>query len=107
MTRSQLDSILGSVGTFFAKVGIPAGVLVMLMLMVWAAASTLHESVVVPMVETTTDFIRATQKTQERQAETLEAISDGKDQQTEILQEIAAGQKELHAEIRALVAPKQ
>ncbi len=106
MTQRQAE-ILDAVGKFSARVGVPACVLAAVLGMIWTASSTLHESVVVPVVTAHTEFIAATQKTQERQAETLEAMASAREQQTQILHEIAEGQREIHKLIGELPRAKE
>lgn len=98
MTQRQAE-ILQETGRFIAKVGAPTAILLIMLFMFWKAAHSLHESVVIPVVSAHTEFIHATQLTQARQAATLEAMAAGRQQQTEILHEIAEGQREIQEAI--------
>lgn len=81
---------------FIKLVGVPTGVLAVILYWVGAATDRLHDSVLVPTITAHTQFLKATVETQERQAEALEKLTDTRVQQTQILEEIAAGQREIH-----------
>ncbi len=95
MTRTEFFDALNPLGRFMSQVGIPAGVLLVILLMIWRASATLHDTVLVPVVKSHTEFLAATQSTQERQAATLEVMSSAREQQTESLREISDGQREI------------
>ena len=89
MTRSEMVEALGPIGGFLNVIGIPAGMLAFLLFMLWQAASSLHTSVVVPIVESHTEYLEQT-------SETLRSLGETQARQAETLQEIAAGQRDIH-----------
>jgi hypothetical protein len=99
VTRSEIAEALGPVGVFFNAIGIPAGMLLLIVTgggyMIWAAASSIHHSVVVPYVTAHTEYLQQT-------SETLRALSNTQARQTETLQEIASGQRDIHEAIKRL-----
>lgn len=58
------------------------------------AAVALHETVLVPVVESHTTFLRTT-------SDTLSTLSRAQERQADTLEELAAGQRELQHAIRA------
>lgn len=65
------------------KFGVPVVLLLVLLWMIRESASVLHDSIVVPMVQTHTEFLISTSKTlgeisktQSSQAETLKQLGD-------------------------------
>ena len=93
---TQRTSDLIDVGIRIAReFGVPC---VMLFSLVWCAreaAIALHRTVLVPVVETHTEFIAST-------SETLKSLGRTQDRQAETLQEIAVGQREIQKEIGTL-----
>jgi hypothetical protein len=83
---------LGPLGGFLNVIGIPAGMLAFLLFMLWQAASSLHTSVVVPIVESHTEYLEQT-------SATLRSLGEIQGRQAETLQEIAAGQRDIHEAI--------
>lgn len=71
---------------------------VMLAIIMWCgreAAMALHETVLVPVVESHTLFLRTT-------SETLQTLSQAQVRQAETLEELAAGQSEIERAIGSL-----
>jgi hypothetical protein len=94
MTQYQKDRL--ELGLQFIKlVGVPTFVLSVILYWLGAATDRLHDSVLVPAMTSHTQFLKATVETQERQAVALEKLTDNRVQQTQILEEIAAGQQEI------------
>jgi len=90
-TRDRLE-----LGIQFVKVvGVPTAILSVVLWWIGAATDRLHDSVLVPTVTAHSAFLASTTKTQERQADALEQLTDNRVQQTKILEEIAAGQQEI------------
>ncbi len=94
MTRSELIEALGPTGALLNTIGIPAGVLAVILWMFWSASATLHDTVVVPWVQSHTEYVQAT-------SETLRVLAETQGRQAETLQEIAAGQREIISRIGA------
>lgn len=92
MTRSEMVEALGPVGGFLNVIGIPAGMLVFLFWMAWQAGSAIHTTVVVPIVESHAEFLQQT-------SATLRSLGETQVRQAETLQEIAAGQRDIHEAI--------
>ena len=80
---------------FIKLVGVPTGILAVILWWIGAATDRLHDSVLVPTITAHTQFLKSTVETQERQATALEKLTDNRIQQTEILEEIASGQREI------------
>ena len=97
-TRDRLE-----LGFQFVKlVGVPTFVLSVVLYWIGAATDRLHDSVLVPTVTAHSSFLKSTVETQERQADALEKLTDNRIQQTQILEEIAVGQRELRDAIQGL-----
>lgn len=99
MTRSEIVEALGPTGAFLNSIGIPAGVLLLILYMFWAASSTLHETVVVPVVKSHTEYLEQT-------SATLRSLGETQCRQAETLQEIAVGQRELLQQIKTAIPPR-
>lgn len=67
------------------RFGVPVVILAAFLWMAREAATSVHTSVVVPIVESHTKFLEETSRTQSQQAETL--------------RELAVGQKEIHSHL--------
>jgi hypothetical protein len=74
------------------RFGVPFLVLLAMLWMVREAATGLHQTVVVPIVKSHTEFLAGTR-------ETLREISTTQSQQAEALREIAVGQLEIRRAI--------
>jgi hypothetical protein len=70
--------------------GFPCLVLAVLLWLVREAAHALHRTVLVPVVDAHSSFLRQT-------TATLEGLGRTQEQQAETLQELAAGQREIHS----------
>lgn len=90
-TRDKLELAI----QFVKVVGVPSAVLGVVLWWIGAATDRLHDSVLVPTVTAHSAFLRSTMETQERQATALEQLTDNRVQQTQILEEIAAGQQQI------------
>jgi len=88
VTRSDLIDALGPAGTFLNAIGVPAGVLLLILWMFWRAMGTLHETVVIPIVESHTEYLQQT-------SATLRSLGETQGRQAKTLQEIATGQREI------------
>jgi hypothetical protein len=64
------------------------------------AAVALHRTVLVPVVESHTTFLETT-------SDTLRVLGSAQNRQAETLEEIAAGQREIHATIHRMEAEKR
>lgn len=95
MTRDQIIDALGPMGGFLNSIGIPAGVLLVILWMFWQASATLHETVVVPIVESHTEYLHQT-------SATLRSLGETQCRQAETLQELATGQREIHQAIQRI-----
>lgn len=92
MTRGEIIEALGPTGALLNTIGIPAGILAVILWMFWQASATLHETVVVPIVESHTEYLKQT-------SATLRSLGETQVRQAETLQEIAAGQREIISRI--------
>jgi hypothetical protein len=92
VTRTEIVEALGPTGALLNTIGIPAGVLAVILWMFWQASATLHETVVVPIVESHTEYLHQT-------SATLRSLGETQCRQAETLQEIAAGQRDIHEAI--------
>lgn len=70
------------------RFGVPFVILVAILWMAREAATSVQHSVIVPIVQSHTEFLEVTSKT-------LHEIGKTQDQQAETLREIAVGQKEI------------
>lgn len=82
--------------------GFPTVMLCLLLGGLWTIGAKLHDSVIVPLVVTHTEFMRATKETQARQADALETLSDSKDATVGLLQSISDSQDQIKNDIRAI-----
>lgn len=89
--QSVLDTFLRIADRF----GVPCVILAVVMFFGREAAIALHGTVVEPMVKSHVEFLDAT-------AETLKEIGQVQRQQTATLQELAAGQRDLHEIVKAM-----
>lgn len=94
-TRDKLELAI----QFVKVVGVPTAILSVVLWWIGAATDRLHDSVLVPTVTAHSQFLKSTMETQERQATALEQLTDNRIQQTQILEEIAAGQQEILSRI--------
>lgn len=78
------------------KFGVPCLILATFIWMTREAAVSLHKTVVVPIVESHTEFLDRMSKTQERQAETLEELAEGQNEIRTVL--ITSGSKNFQKE---------
>jgi hypothetical protein len=74
------------------RFGVPVVILAAILWMAREAATSVHNSVIVPMVESHTQFLEVTSMT-------LHELGKTQDQQAETLREIADSQKEIHEEL--------
>jgi hypothetical protein len=92
VTRSEIVEALGPTGALLNTIGIPAGLLAVILWMFWTGSAALHETVVVPIVESHTEYLHQT-------SATLRSLGETQCRQAETLQEIAAGQRDIHEAI--------
>lgn len=71
------------------RIGVSAAILAAFLWLAREAATSLHSSVVVPIVKSHTEFLDTTSKT-------LVELSQTQRQQSETLQELAIGQRDIH-----------
>lgn len=88
MTEETKQSILD--GLF--RLGAPAVILAALLWMIREASSSVHSTILVPIVQAHTEYLDATRKT-------LDGIEQTQQQQAATLHEIAEGQREIKAVI--------
>ena len=88
MTDEQKQNIIDAAMRVAERFGVPVVILAAILWMTREAATSLHHSVVVPVVKSHTEFLEATQNT-------LHEISSTQDQQAKTLQELAVGQREI------------
>lgn len=74
------------------RFGVPAMVLAAMLWMAREAATSVHHTIVVPMIQSHTEFLETTR-------ETLHEIGKTQTQQAETLREIAEGQRDIQHEI--------
>lgn len=74
------------------RFGVPVVILGAILWMAREAATSVHHTVIVPMVESHTQFLEAT-------SETLHEIGKTQSQQAETLKELADSQKDIHSEL--------
>lgn len=89
MTHEEVRTTLLSVAERF---GVPCVILAVFIWLAREAAVSLNQTVVVPIVESHTEFLDKMASTQERQAETLEEIASG---QNEIRRVLVSGESAL------------
>jgi hypothetical protein len=99
VTRSEIVEALGPTGAFLNSIGIPAGVLLLILYMFWSGSAALHETVVLPVVKSHTEYLEQT-------SATLRSLGETQCRQAETLQEIAVGQREIMQQIRSSIPPK-
>ena len=87
MTHEEVKSTLISVAE---KFGVPCVILAAFMWMAREAAVSVHKTVVVPMVESHTEFLDSTRDTLDRMCTTQE-------RQEETLEELASGQSDIRS----------
>ena len=93
MTQQTSDAI--DVGIRIAReFGFPVVMVCILLYGLREAAVAVHQTVVVPVVESHATFLRQT-------TATLEGLGRTQEQQAETLRELAAGQREIHAAVTA------
>lgn len=94
MTQQQAD--VGGMGMRIAReFGFPVVVLLIVLWCIREAAWSLHTTVLVPVVESHTLFIRST-------SETLKSLGETQDKQAETLHEIAEGQRDIQRAVGKL-----
>lgn len=74
------------------QLGVPAIILAVLLWLIRDAAVSLHTTVLVPIVQSHTEFLESTRST-------LEEIGKTQQQQATTMSEIAAGQREIKAAV--------
>lgn len=101
MTREEftkIDVAFKAVREF----GFPTVMLTLLLAGLWVIGGKVHDSVIVPLVSTHTEFMKATRETQARQADALETLSQSKDAAVGLLQSISESQDQIKDDIRAI-----
>jgi hypothetical protein len=99
MTDETKSNVLDVAMRVAERFGVPVVILAAVFWMAREAATSLHSTVLVPIVQSHTQFLDSTQ-------ETLREISTTQDRQAETLHELAEGQRELRHTLGG-VLPKQ
>jgi len=99
VTRSEIAEALGPIGVFLNAIGIPTGLLLLVVTgggyMIWSGVSALHETVLVPYVEANAEYLKQT-------SATLQSLGETQRRQSDTLQEIAVGQRDIHQALQRL-----
>jgi len=74
------------------RFGVPVVILAAVLWMAREAATSVHSTVIVPMIESHAQFLEST-------SQTLHELGKTQDQQAETLREIAVGQRDIHNEL--------
>lgn len=88
MDEKGSSGIMEGAYRFAERFGVPVVLLLALLWMIHNAAIALHGTVLVPVVQSHTEFLKQT-------SETLQEIGTTQVQQAKTLQELAAGQREI------------
>lgn len=88
MEEKPSATLIDGVIRFGERFGVPVVMLAALLYMIHGAAVALHTTVLVPVVQSHTEFLDATR-------ETLHEIGATQQQQAKTLQELAVGQREI------------
>lgn len=99
MTQATSDMIDVAI-RIAREFGFPIVMLAVVVFCFREAAVALHQTVLIPVVESHTEFISST-------TDTLKSLGRTQEQQAETLQEIAAGQHEIQHEIGRLRSDKE
>ncbi len=91
MTTETIEIVLRTAREF----GVPFIVLAVLLWLLREAAHAMHRTVVIPVVEAHSTFLRQT-------TATLEGLGRTQEQQADTLRELAAGQREIQSAIGRL-----
>jgi hypothetical protein len=91
MTTETIEIVLRTAREF----GVPFIVLAVLLWLLREAAHAMHRTVVIPVVEAHSTFLRQT-------TATLEGLGRSQEQQADTLRELAAGQREIQSAIGRL-----
>lgn len=89
MTEEQKSQNYEIAIRLIERIGVSAAILAAFLWLAREAATSLHSSVVVPIVKSHTEFLDTTSKT-------LVELSQTQRQQSETLQELAIGQRDIH-----------
>jgi hypothetical protein len=92
MTDETKQTIIDVALRAAERFGLPVVILAAMLWMAREAATSVHHSVIVPMVESHTQFLEAT-------SQTLHELGKTQDQQAETLREIAVSQRDIHNEL--------
>lgn len=93
--------------TFFIKVGVPAGICVLVLGFCGYSFDRVYTTILLPVGQKHILFLEKTAETQQRQAIALEAVAEGRRDQLEILNDIAEGQKEIKMAIDKMASEKE
>ncbi len=77
MTDDQRQTLLDAVCRIAERFGVPVVILAAVLWMARESASSLHTTVLVPIIQSHTEFLEETRHTQKQQAEILQEIADG------------------------------
>jgi hypothetical protein len=92
VTDETRQSIIDAACRIAERFGVPVVILAAVLWMAREAATSVHQSIVVPMVSSHTEFLETTR-------ETLHEIGKTQTQQAETLRELAIGQKDIQHEL--------
>ena len=95
MNTETIEIVLRTAREF----GVPFVVLAVLLWLLREAAHALHRTVVIPVVDAHSTFLKQT-------TATLDGLGRTQDRQAETLAELAAGQREIHAAIAGKIASR-
>ena len=84
----MMDEARGHILALLERFGVPVAILAVILWFAREAAISLHSTVLVPVVQSHTDFLDATQ-------ETLREIGRSQEQQAETMRELCQGQQEI------------
>lgn len=84
----MMDEARGHVLALLERFGVPVAILAVILFFAREAAISLHQTVLVPVVHSHTEFLDATQ-------ETLMEIGRAQEKQAETMQELCQGQAEI------------
>lgn len=92
MTDETRQNIIDAACRVAERFGVPAVILAAILWMAREAATSVHHSILIPIVESHTEFLETTR-------ETLHEIGRTQTQQAETLKELADGQKSIQTEL--------
>jgi len=92
VTDETKQSLIDAACRIAERFGVPVVILAAVLWMAREAATSVHQTIVVPMVTSHTEFLETTR-------ETLHEIGKTQTQQAETMKELAVGQREIQHEL--------